>query len=359
MKPENIAKREARKNDHARKKRYAELGKARRKYMDEFVEPVMKAGQIGGKQYIVPLNYKLNVILTTDTTIELMGGDEAFETAGSTIEGLLKMSQISNSFSKTLNGIAMEGRTITSFFNPFYLSGSPIVDYSSHTASIDNQFVRDVLTNAVVINSNIADRYNNKGSQVSAPSEETQKEWEAYVQSDGYVRLDNLYGQMMQEAGYLEYMGVTPHVDVFPSEDGGGHAEISSFAAVRANSKYSSEAAELLKYFLSEQNQVQGNHSTVYWPVRKGLLPQIMDKFVNSSVSVPSLYCPNSYYEAPLSDAVKEQFCAIEDGITLAVFRPPVEVNSVLNEYYNGDCDLDSAINEIQQYYEMSLWAAD
>lgn len=40
MKPENIAKREARKNDHARKKRYAELGKARRKYMDEFVEQI-------------------------------------------------------------------------------------------------------------------------------------------------------------------------------------------------------------------------------------------------------------------------------------------------------------------------------
>lgn len=40
MKPENIAKREARKNDHARKKRYAELGKARRKYTDEFVEQI-------------------------------------------------------------------------------------------------------------------------------------------------------------------------------------------------------------------------------------------------------------------------------------------------------------------------------
>lgn len=326
--------------------------------IDEFIAPVVAAGQINGNQCIMPIRYSLNFIVTNDSTYELMGS--GFQTAADTIDNLIVISQTPGAFSHTLSGVSSDVRKITSFFNPFYLSSPAIVDYDTRTVTVDSDFTRNLLTKAMTLEKNTYEDYNNKLYTGNA-TDESWTEWNEYVKSDKYIILDSYPGVAMQEAGYLEHVGMTPHVNALPSQDGGAHALITFCAGIRNNSEHKREAAELLKFFLSEEIQRSAAaRGSTELPVRKGMLSEIADMFVNEGINTYSCYNPKGayFFSAPLSDECKQQFCEIEDNISGTSFRIPVEAGDILREYYAGELDLDSAVTQMQQYMENSLWAA-
>jgi hypothetical protein len=61
--------------------------------MDDFIAPVMAAGQVNGKQYIVPLFYQVLGVVTNDTTRKIVG-DDAFKSIDGALNGLRAIAEV-------------------------------------------------------------------------------------------------------------------------------------------------------------------------------------------------------------------------------------------------------------------------
>jgi hypothetical protein len=300
--------------------------------IDDYIAPVMEAGRRDGKQYVAPIRYDVQGVLTNDVTREIMGGADAFENAGGVMDGLLAISEIPGAGSMTALNFVTGSNYLEYFCSPYFLSYPPIVDYDARSAGIDTPMTRKILSAGKTAQENIGAL----GALAAAHPSMTFEEWRDYAQSEKYFVVCGDLRALANEAGICEYVGVTPNLDAFPSENGGVSAIITLFAGVRSNSANKLNAVNLIKMLLSEQYQTIPTRNADWangWPVRKGALAGRLTEYVKQGGRIGSVYFMNEKYASPLSVKTVNNFLAIEARVSDARFPPPLEAAAIIEQY--------------------------
>ncbi len=325
--------------------------------MDDFIAPVMAAGQVNGKQYIVPLRYQVYGVMTNDLTRNILG-DQAFKSPAAMLEGIRAMAEVPGMgpvFSHSweyLNELCRD---------PFYPMNPQPVDYDAQTAHVDTPLLRDILKTCKSVFEKKSVTADEKQLEIS------QGYWKDYARTDAYFAFFGCLDEMATEAYLSEKQaGLAPHLDAFPTEDGGASANITLYAGIRANSANKLNAVNLLNMLLSAEYQTKPHEMMTWdfgWPVRKGVLEEYLKTYMNegkfSLISITdgqyNGWTTNLYFEAPLTEESVNNFLAVEAKITSAGFPPPEEIFRILIDYWYDKLDLDTTIIRMQDYWDKSL----
>ena len=327
--------------------------------MDDFVQPVIKAGQIDGKQYVMPLGYNLLLTLTNDKTDSILG-ENSFDNLEETMDGLIKLSQIDGVGTRTATAGMVKlchSKELPMLLAPYYFSETPLVDYKDNSAHMDSAFVRDFLVKGKEFaDSFITDEMNEDYSI-------TLEEWEEYVQTDKYFLINDRLSMLLCELGTNEKLGYISNINAVPTSDGGVCAKIERLVAISEASGNKTDAANAVAMMLSREFQESVydiNADCRRFPVRKGCIEGYAGNIV--AEGKPPL-CSNFYGQLMFSDTLSEEvinrLCEIEEKVSCAVFAVPDDLIKPIESYYNGETDVDTLIETLQNAWEMSLWTAN
>lgn len=315
---------------------------------EDFIEPVFDTGKIDGKQYIAPLEYQVYNMLTIEASNQNMGAHQINDTADmlAGIRAAMEIPGASVPPSKDLT------KDFGYFINPYYYARNPLIDYDANTVQIDTPLTRNVLETGKLATDKL-----NQYKSFSQP-EYSLTSWFDYMQSNRNITFCPYFLASLLNSTSAIFFGRIMEVEPIPSEDGGVCAVISSFAGIRANSGNKQNAFNMIKLLLSEKYQIKkSDYHYVYpcegYPVRKGVLEQRIHDLVPGG---ESFFCPiGSQETVVLPDETRHDFISIESQITSARLPTPYEVNNILAQYYAGGLDLDTAIQRMQEYWEISL----
>lgn len=312
---------------------------------DDFIKPIFDAGKVDGKQLVAPLDYQVFDVLTNEDSLKNFGFDQISDTAGM-LAGIRDAMKIPGTAVLSFLSLLDNFPNSYKFLNPYYYTTQPHVDYNAGTAQIDTPLTRDILETWKSTRDMI---------MASKPVETTAR---GYLQSNHFLYFNPYFVDVAQDAIRSTYMGVTLNMEPLPSEDGGVCAVISSFSGIRLNSENKLNAVNMLKLLLSEKYQIgKSGAGFTYpnegYPVLKGIMDKRLTNVINQYHGLGSTYF--SINPAVLPDKNLQMFVKMESEITTARFPIPKEVNDILDQYYTGGLDLDTAIRHMQAYWDKSL----
>lgn len=212
-------------------------------------QTVVKAGEVDGKQYFLPLGYRLAGIAVADDTL----GD--FQPSSSQPDQFLK------EVAAHAGVESFRNESLMKWYLPG-LFGTPVLDYEekSVTVSKELQDMAELLEEG----SGITDE-----NAPELPDVMT-------IGSSNDEGFAMLVKQSFASGTDIKFLP-------FPNGEGGINAQVSIFAAVRANSAHASEAGEFLAFLLSDE--MQG--STGWEGFGNGKMPSVVP--VNNNAVVPAL----------------------------------------------------------------------
>ena len=212
-------------------------------------QTVVKAGEVDGKQYFLPLGYKLAGIAVADDTL----GD--FQPSSGQPDQFLK------EVAAHAGVESFRNESLMKWYLPG-LFGTPVLDYEekSVTVSKELQDMAELLEEGLGI------------TDENAPELPD-------IMTVGDSDDDSF--AMLVEGSFAS--GTDIKFLPFPNGEGGINAQVSIFAAVRANSAHASEAGEFLAFLLSDE--MQG--STGWEGFGNGKMPSVVP--VNNNAVVPAL----------------------------------------------------------------------
>ena len=212
-------------------------------------QTVVKAGEVDGKQYFLPLGYRLAGIAVADDTL----GD--FQPSSGQPDKFLK------EVAAHAGVESFRNESLMKWYLPG-LFGTPVLDYEekSVTVSKELQDMAELLEEGLGI------------TDENAPELPD-------IMTVGDSDDDSF--AMLVEGSFAS--GTDIKFLPFPNGEGGINAQVSIFAAVRANSAHASEAGEFLAFLLSDE--MQG--STGWEGFGNGKMPSVVP--VNNNAVVPAL----------------------------------------------------------------------
>ncbi len=212
-------------------------------------QTVVKAGEVNGKQYFLPLGYRLAGIAVADDTL----GD--FQPSSGQPDKFLK------EVAAHAGVESFRNESLMKWYLPG-LFGTPVLDYEekSVTVSKELQDMAELLEEGLGI------------TDENAPELPD-------IMTVGDSDDDSF--AMLVEGSFAS--GTDIKFLPFPNGEGGINAQVSIFAAVRANSAHASEAGEFLAFLLSDE--MQG--STGWEGFGNGKMPSVVP--VNNNAVVPAL----------------------------------------------------------------------
>jgi beta-lactamase regulating signal transducer with metallopeptidase domain len=228
---------------------------------DDFLRPVLDAGKVGGRQYVVPLCYEVLAVLTNDTTRAALG-DAAFEDTAAMLRAVRGLTQTPGTGAQSATGFYAGINRFAYLMNPFCLAG-PAEDDERY-AALDTPLARDILETGKLAQ----DRLGGPDALRAGQSGLTLAAWEDYARSERYLQLCRSLAGLVEEASLTAYAGVTPRLDAVPSADGGVTAVVTAFAGIRAGSANMLNAVSFIKLLLSDE--VQSSADLAWgggWPV--------------------------------------------------------------------------------------------
>ncbi len=212
-------------------------------------QTVVKAGEVDGKQYFLPLGYRLAGIAVADDTL----GD--FQPSSGQPDKFLK------EVAAHAGVESFRNESLMKWYLPG-LFGTPVLDYEekSVTVSKELQDMAELLEEGLGI------------TDENAPELPD-------IMTVGDSDDDSF--AMLVEGSFAS--GTDIKFLPFPNGEGGVNAQVSIFAAVRANSACASQAGEFLAFLLSDE--MQG--STGWEGFGNGKMPSVVP--VNNNAVVPAL----------------------------------------------------------------------
>ncbi len=212
-------------------------------------QTVVKAGEVDGKQYFLPLGYRLAGIAVADDTL----GD--FQPSSGQPDKFLK------EVAAHAGVESFRNESLMKWYLPG-LFGTPVLDYEekSVTVSKELQDMAELLEEGLGI------------TDENAPELPD-------IMTVGDSDDDSF--AMLVEGSFAS--GTDIKFLPFPNGEGGINAQVSIFAAVLANSAHASEAGEFLAFLLSDE--MQG--STGWEGFGNGKMPSVVP--VNNNAVVPAL----------------------------------------------------------------------
>ncbi len=210
-------------------------------------QTVVKAGEVDGKQYFLPLGYRLAGIAVADDTL----GD--FQPSSGQPDKFLK------EVAAHAGVESFRNESLMKWYLPG-LFGTPVLDYEekSVTVSKELQDMAELLEEGLGI------------------TDENAPELPDVMTIGGDDTFVMLVERSFASGTDIKFLP-------FPNGEGGINAQVSIFAAVRANSAHASEAGEFLAFLLSDE--MQG--STGWEGFGNGKMPSVVP--VNNNAVVPAL----------------------------------------------------------------------
>ena len=212
-------------------------------------QTVVKAGEVDGKQYFLPLGYRLAGIAVADDTL----GD--FQPSSGQPDKFLK------EVAAHAGVESFRNESLMKWYLPG-LFGTPVLDYEGKSVK-DSKELQDM---AEVLE---------EGLGITDENAPELPDIMTVGDSD-----DDSFA-MLVEGSFAS--GTDIKFLPFPNGEGGINAQVSIFAAVRANSAHPSEAGEFLAFLLSDE--MQG--STGWEGFGNGKMPSVVP--VNNNAVVPAL----------------------------------------------------------------------
>jgi len=212
-------------------------------------QTVVKAGEVDGKQYFLPLGYRLAGIAVADDTL----GD--FQPSSGQPDKFLK------EVAAHAGVESFRNESLMKWYLPG-LFGTPVLDYEekSVTVSKELQDMAELLE---------------EGSGITDENAPELPDIMTVGDSD-----DDSFA-MLVEGSFAS--GTDIKFLPFPNGEGGVNAQVSIFAAVRANSAYAAQAGEFLAFLLSDEMQ-SGSDAFHAIPVNNNaVVPAYQDRFTFGS----------------------------------------------------------------------------
>lgn len=270
---------------------------------DEYIWPLFEAGQLEGKQYIVPLSCAVQGVLLSKTAIEQAGFDET------------AASRDFDSFWQELTRcVPSEELTMYLLSNLVMLNGieKPLVDYNTNTVNLDEQTLSNRLDVLETLHQNL-----------QLPNAQT-AHWGTLTQDQlkkrTIIAADTQWHVGFECAAKLAQEEFETRFFPIPNEAGDVTAYIGTYGAVRANSTQKEAAWRFLKIGLSEEAQCANVPDNAragkaglypYWPERS--LP-VYKKAVQDVIRT---YTINGETQpAPLCDALRQDYQSLTERIT-------------------------------------------
>jgi hypothetical protein len=317
---------------------------------DDFLRPVLDAGKVGGRQYVVPLCYEVLAVLTNDTTRAALG-DAAFEDTAAMLRAVRGLTQTPGTGAQSATGFYAGINRFAYLMNPFCLAG-PAEDDERY-AALDTPLARDILETGKLAQ----DRLGGPDALRAGQSGLTLAAWEDYARSERYLQLCRSLAGLVEEASLTAYAGVTPRLDAVPSADGGVTAVVTAFAGIRAGSANMLNAVSFIKLLLSDE--VQSSADLAWgggWPVRRGALAgKLSDAVHAGSYWQDGLHLSYVEYTSGLPDACVRDFERLEASVTHACLPPPDAVTEILRSFYAGQTDTGAALDGLRRCCDEAL----
>ena len=355
---------------------------------NEYYSKILRAGEYGQKQYIVP------ILFTVDT---IMGSTQIWEDLDFHMEDVETHSELLDALLHVQKGERVE-QVISQFVSasPSYVphivygsSGEKWVDYDNWTVNIDEDVFKKM---GIFYEQFLYEQFDVKpaaGEEISwgktkhiemcmAMTNEVQlsdfiSEIGGFVEGGGSFQT-NLHSAAAQ-AWYYEsrYRDREDDFEIYamPGMNGGSTAHVSYFGAVMPSSEYPEASFSFLKYLMdceipaffgmsvnreNTEKQMEYFVNNAYY-MRPGLKILLEDGTLPDS--------PADYLIQPMSEKTRDKLMAIVDNIenvTLPDWPVYFIIDTQLQKYAKGECTIEeayqSAVEELELYakrYE-SAW---
>jgi len=254
--------------------------------MDDYVKAVLDSGVYKGKRYVMPIEYRVPVLLTTQETLDAEGitpSDLAtFDGFINTLENYIE--KYKNNPNKS---IFQKYPWVDTFFvNAFPWCGIDPINYSTGKVDVDNPYFKSILEIvklSYVGRDEAAVIYNN-GPNANIQSFQNQEIlFDAIAVSSNATMFYDIYSQILEKK-------LTPVFLKYPGIGNASIAKVNTFAAIPKSSQNQINAYNLLKIILSED--IQAMMYLLNNPVLKSAVRTTGENQVYGYDDIPGLYYP-------------------------------------------------------------------
>ena len=330
---------------------------------ENFYMPLLDAGKLKGKQYILPLCFSVPALTSAESILKDSGFDmqAASKSLVATMDELLRIYKEKPML------------VVTDFSMTSALS-QPIIDYKNHTINLDTASCRQTLAYEKEFRTGEISYEMQNGLFDSFNPEVVQ---DYFANGEPFASLDPSYmtvGLLRQCAA----LGIKTVTLPIPNELGGVTAEIGSYAMGNRNTKHPAEVKALLAYLLSEECQSSSAFADKdMFPVRRGCLKKCMEAQYQFSVYDAShekigqedIEKRKEMYGDNLTDAQLDQLETICDKINAAQYHTiwyralqldqSEDGGNLLSEtmvqYWNDEITLDELVDRLTPRLKLYL----
>jgi hypothetical protein len=271
----------------------------------DYYENIMKGGKLFGKQYLLPLVFGVNCLMTTRELLEANGIDpDGIDTWDAFIDACIRFHE--NNPGKALIDYGSSDGYID---NLYLFCGFSLIDYEKSEVSFDEELFRKMMELCRLYSTpEVPAELPIGGGYITLPKGEC-----LFANRLGAPSM-----QILNDCGLITYYAEqTPVMVSIPDENGGMSAQILYFASIPEASANKLNAWRFTKILLSDEIQ--------YGTKPKGEWPHNAFPF-GDGVRKESLRRMAKAHQAytACTDEEIEQFLSLVDNVTHAVKLPPI-----------------------------------
>ncbi|MEA4923922.1 MAG: ABC transporter substrate-binding protein [Syntrophomonadaceae bacterium] len=315
-------------------------------HIDDFFEPVIQAGSCNNKQYLVPLSFKMPMLISTEDSIASMNFDVAKAEAN-----------MDNFVAEIKNSLPEGQWPSISVIDFLGILDQHLLDYDNSKVLLDTLAVRNAIKWSRELDYvNVYDENINLSPQPDGDLDRATKLSAGTLKMFGCELF--IGGSIPGHAQIMQKQGAKPVFLAVPNEKGGVTAIADSYAAIRANSSNKDAAYGLISYLLGKECQESKAYPGVSFPVRKDSLRNAVElgrlEYWSTSdfADKNSVALNDENYEA-FYNAVNRMTTAHLQIILLSgemdygdVLDGPVDSNAAINEAIRNSTE------DLQRYLE-------
>lgn len=237
---------------------------------ENFYMPLLDAGKLKGKQYILPLCFSVPTLTSAESVLK----DSKFDTPTASKSLAATMDELLRIYKE-------KPMLVVTDFSMTSALSQPIIDYKNHAINLDTVSCRQTLAYEKEFRTGEISYEMHNGLFDSFNPEVVR---DNFANGEPFASLDPSYmtvGLLRQCAA----LGIATVTLPIPNELGGVTAEIGSYAMGNRNTKHPAEVKALLAYLLSEECQSSSAFADKdMFPVRRGCLKKCMEAQYQFSV---------------------------------------------------------------------------
>jgi len=305
--------------------------------MSEYNQAVLEAGVLRGRRYLIPIQYNVPILMTTQEILDAEGINSADL---STFDNFIRTAEKFNEKYKDNPNKSVfpnwhtNSRNVRNFFPHI---GINLIDYQTNTVAIDKtkfKNIMDIMKKTYIRDEGIAVRSN-------------MIEYEGLKDKNLLFSIESTIGWIFYDTNdRLAENNLTPQIFPYPNINNGVTADVQYFAAIPKSSENQINAYNLLKIILSEDIQAE----TMYIfenPVLKSAVRKQADRLLNSRGT-----------HRPRHTERMNEYINIMTNITSAKMMPYAPYHVYIIEemipYFNGARSFDDAyarlVNRLEIY---------